>query len=897
MRRLSLECWVRDVADDPRGPEQEVDDEIAWHLERVADALRAQGYEDAAARAEARRRFGDVGRYRRRMIRFERGRRRMQTMERWVDGARRHLGFAVRSLVRSPGFTTAVVMTLGLGIGANATMFGILDRLFLATPAHVVDGAQVRTVYVRRAFLDRVNTGATLTLPDLDDLRSVAGIQAAAAWTKPSQETVTTPGGGTGRARVATAEPALFPLLGTPVRAGRTLVANDDVSGATPVALVSPGFAEGRLGGEDEVLGRTLRVAGTSFTVVGVVPPDFTGPGLQPVDVWLPLRVAAEAAGNGQCVESRGCWWVRGVVRLSAGEGAVERSTDAATAAHRAARADIPSYDPEAEIVLGPLQEARGPSASDESRVAAWLSGVALLVLLIACANVANLLLVRATRRRHELAVRSALGVGRGGLLAGLLVEAALLAGMGTAAALLVARAGGSLLRAVLIPEVYFPPAPPGRLLVFALLAAGVTLTLAALYPAAVASRTTPARVLRGAGSGARAGRVRRLLLVGQVALSAILLVGAALFLESFERAASLDLGWDRDAVLVASLEFEGERSPEERRRVYAHALERLRSNPAVAAASPTIAIPFWSSFAVPFEVEGRDSLPPLPTGGPYVNAVDAQYFETMGLQLERGRSFPQVALGATAPYEVVVNHTMAETYWPGADPLGRCVRIMGDDKPCTTVVGVVADHRRVGLEEEATGLYYLPMGHPALSSRPPQSLMVRTVGAPSDAAGSLQGVLADLDPAIRFARVEPLSDLVDPHLRSWRLGAVMLSIFGVLALVVAAVGLYGVLAFEVALRRRELGVRAALGAAMGDLVAMVLRDAVVLTASGVLVGGVLAAVAARKGAPLLFHVSPWQPRAYVVMALTMLATAVVAGSIPAWRSARVDPSQALRQD
>ncbi len=883
-----------------RDPAREVDEEITWHLDRVAAELMEQGWDSEAARAEARRRFGDVARHRSRMVRIEQGRRRMRTVQSMVDGTRRNVGFAVRSLARAPGFTLAVVLTLALGIGANATMFRILDRLFLASPSHVVDGEQVRNVYIRRSFLDEVHTGSSLTLPDVEDLDGVAGIEAAAAWTTPSEETVRV-GESTLRARISTAEPALFPLLGVNPRLGRIFTPDDDEAGATPVALVSPDFAEGRLGGEADVLGRSVQVGDVAFTVVGVVPPDFTGPGLGTVDLWLPLRRAAEASGDTFCAESRNCWWLRGVVRIAEGDGALERATTAATAAHRAGRAEMirRGYDPEAEILLGPLQEARGPTASDESQVAKWLSGVALLVLLIACANVANLLLVRATRRRHELAVRSALGIGRGGLLAGLLVEAGVLAILGTGAALLVSRFGGGLLRTTLIPDVHFPPASPTRLLAFAGVATGVTLVLAALYPAAVASRTAPARVLRSTGSAARSGRARRLLLVGQATLSAVLLVGAALFLRSFDRAATLDLGWDRDQVSVVALEFEGDRSADDRTAVYGRALERLRDHAAVASASPTFSVPFRSSFGVSFAVDGLDSLPFLPTGGPYINAVDGDYFATMGMEIERGRGFALVPLGAEAPAEVVVNRTMAELYWPGQDPLGKCVRIGDDDEAppvCTPVVGVVADHRRQDLEEEATGLYYVPMGHPDLST-PPQSLMVRTAGAPAAATGALRAALADVDPGIRFVQVQPIEDLVAPYLRSWRLGAVMLSIFGVLALVVAAVGLYGVLAFEVARRRRELGVRAALGAAMGDLVGMVLRDAVVLTTAGIVAGSLLAALLARQVAPLLFHVSPWQPEAYLVMAATLLGTAVLAGGLPAWRSSRVDPSEALRDE
>ncbi|MEK9507439.1 ABC transporter permease [Gemmatimonadota bacterium Y43] len=878
---------------DPRG---EVDEEIAWHLDRVTEELVGAGWTEEAARAEARRRFGDVDRYRRGMVRLERGVRRMRAVHGGFDAVRRHLGFAVRSLRRSPGYTLSVVLTLALGIGANATMLQILDRLFLASPSHVVDAERVRTMYVRRAFVDNVVVGRTQTLPDIHDLAEVPGIESVAAWTSPSEETLTLDGDGVLWAELAMAEPRLMPLLGTPIRSGRMLVDADDAADAPPVALVSETFAEARLGGTDAALGRTLTYGPTAFEIVGVLPGDFTGPGLSRADVWLPLRAGAMARGNVGCYDSRGCWWVWGVVRLAEGEGVLERATAAATTVHRQARADEPTYDPGAEVILAPLQAARGPRPSDESQVAMWLGAVAFIVLLIACANVANLMLVRAARRRHELAVRAALGVGRGGLLAGLLVETAVLAALGTGAALALAHFGGGLLQTVLIPNVYFPPTPWARLLTFALLATGLTLTLAALYPAAAASRTAPAKVLRSARSGGRSGGVRRALLVGQAALSAVLIVGAVLFLGSFRQADSLDLGWDRKEVALASLEFDGDYSVIERTEVHARALERLRASPAVVAASPTYSVPFRSSFAVDFDVPGLDSLPRLPTGGPYVNAVDADYFETMGIELERGRGLTAVRLGSVAPFEVVINRAMAEAYWPGEDPVGRCVHIGGEEEPCTTVVGIVADHRRSGLEEETTGLYYVAIGHPSLST-PPQSLMIRTTRAPDESTAALREALAGLDARVRFAHVQPLENLVSPYLQSWRLGAVMLTLFGALALAVAGVGLYGVLAYDVASRRRELGVRAALGAAMGELITMVLRDAVVLTTVGIVLGGGLAALAAPRIAPLLFQVSPYQPIAYAAMAVTLLGTAIVAGTLPAWRSARVDPSEVLREE
>jgi len=701
-----------------------------------------------------------------------------------------------------------------------------------------------------------------------------------------------------------------FPLLGVRAERGRFFGEEDDRVDAPGTAVVSHEYWRAALGADPGVLGRTLEITGEPYTIVGVAPPGFTGVDLAPVDVWLPLLAAGVRLSGCGWVDSRRWYCMSAVVRIAPGAD-VAAARDEATAllvngrrqgiqaGEYAAKEDM--YPGDARVALDPLIAARGPEASAESKVARWLGGVSVVVLLIACANVANLLLARGTRRRREIAVRLALGVGRTRLVGVIVVESLALALLGAVAAVALAHWGGDVVRRALLPGVLFPdPAFGGRALLFTLGAAVVAGLFAGVVPALQATRAVLAGDLSmGAGTtSGRRSRTRALLTVAQAGLSVVLLVGAGLFVRSVSAVRSLDLGLDVDRLLIATLEFRtrgsgflGMEDPE-RNEVYASAMERLRGSPDVEAVAGTSS-PFQWGTGARLRVPGRDSLPRLPGGGPYVQDVTPSYLTTVGLRVLRGRDLSP-SDGPGAERVALISETMSRTLWPDEEPLGQCL-LVGDTEECTTVVGVVEDASRGQIREDPYMTYYLPLAQ--REGRTLQGLYIRTTGDPERTAAALAPVLRGMDPRVRFATVRSLREQIDPQTRSWTLGATMFSVFGLLALLVAAVGLYGVLAFDVAQRTRELGIRTALGAERTRLLRSVVLDGVRLALVGVALGlGVALAAAPRVGA-LLFEVSPRDPVVLSVVATTLVAVALLAALVPALRATRVDPVTALRTE
>jgi len=550
--------------------------------------------------------------------------------------------------------------------------------------------------------------------------------------------------------------------------------------------------------------------------------------------------------------------------------------------------------------MLAPLTEAAGPEPSDESRVARWLAGMSTIVLLIACANVANLMLARGARRRRETNVRLALGAGRRRLVGGAVAESVILALLGGALALALARWGGGLVRSTLLPGVSFPDAAINRYVL--LFTAGASV-LAGLPPALAAARHDVGRGMASdsRGNSAARSRVRSVLTVTQAALSVVLLVGAGLFVRSLGELRSLDLGLDTDRLLVADFEFvEFDPDPSVRAEAYERAMQRVAALPEVESVAAT-ASPFGMSRALGLRVPGLDSIPRLSGGGPYIFSVTPGYFETAGLTITAGRAIDERD-GPDATPVVVVSETMARALWPGEDPMGRCVLVGSDQARCTSVVGVVEDAARNGYRDRPYMAYYLSMPQVdalqlerALGA--PSGIYVRSHGPASDAESAVTASLRAMPPQVRWVRVQTLQERLDPQARSWTLGATMFSVFGLLALALAAVGLYSVLAFDVAQRTCELGIRSALGAERARLLRSVLYQGGRLAVLGVAVGLAVAYVAAPRVQDLLFQVSPRDPRVLGAVALTLLAVSLAASLIPGLRATRVDPVAALRAD
>ena len=879
--------------------DREVERELAHHFEATVEELMARGRSASEARIEAGRRFGDERRYRRELRRLARGRDRRERAGWRLGAGGRAVADALRGIARAPGLSLAVVLVIGLGVGVNATMFGMLDRLFLRAPEHVEAADEVRRLFVtRRGSNGDIFTARYHTYPDYRDWKDLEAFSSVAAFSNRSLTVGQGEEAGSRPVTLATHE--LLSLLGARTALGRWFSAEDDAFGAEKVAVLGHSFWRGRFGGDEGVLGRAVDVGGASYTVVGVAPPGFTGVGLEPVDVWLPFHAAGEVEEGGrEWVESRGWYWFEVVGRLAPGV-PPEAANEAATVAHRRGRSEQESYDAEARVTAEPLLLARTSLASEEARVVPWLTGVAAMVLLLTCANVANLLLARGVQRRRDAAVRLALGAGRGRLIGAGVLEAVLLALMGGAAAWLLAILAGDLLRAFLLPDVgWTEGGDRGRILLFSAALAAIAGLLAGIVPAVRGTRPELVTAdLKGGGRGSTRGRsrLRGGLTVFQAAVSVVLLVGTGLFMLSLRNARDVDLGFEPDRVLAVRLQPAGPYpGGEEMTRLYREARDAVRGLAGVESASILTSTPFRSSRGIgdDLRVPGLDSLPRTRAGGAYIHAVSGDYTETMGVNVVRGRGITEGDDAATAPPVALVNRTMAGLVWPGADPLGQCLILR--DGPCTTVVGVVEDARRFALEEDEAMQYYIPLAHMPYPW-PPSHLMIRTP-RPAALAGPVQRTLRDALPSVRLVTTEPYAQSIAPEYRAWRLGTTLFGAFGGLALLVAALGLYSVLAFDVSQRRVELGVRGALGADRTRLVRMVLRDGLRLTLLGVAAGLVVAVIAARWVEPLLFHVPPRPPALLTGVAVAMLAVAALASGIPALRAARVPPAEALQPE
>lgn len=885
--------------------DHEIDEEIGHHLQQAVRDYVRRGLDEEEALARARARFGDMRAYREALRTIDDGRTAMKERSQWIDGLLRALAFAWRGIRRSPAFTASVISILALGIGANAVMFGVVDRLLLSPPQHVVDADRLRLLHVRRiGFNGDVYLASTIAYPDYRDFTRVGSFEGAAAYTDAHEMTVGR-GPGASPARVAAATPTLYPLLGVEPYRGRFFTEDEDRIDATPTAILSHEYWERELGSAPDAIGTTMDVGRGTYTVIGVAPPGFTGAQLEPVDIWLPLSLAESIESGTQCFDSRGCYWLKAVARLAPGA-TVEAAQAEATAAHRAGRAEMIAegeYDAGAEVLVSPIIAARGPRASDESRVARWLAGVSLVVLLIACFNVANLLLARAVRRRRETAVRLTLGVGRRRLMIDVVTEGLVLAGLAALAAVAVARFLGDAVHQSLLPNVAFTDhGLNGRLLGFTVAATLLVGLVTGLVPAVQSLRTELGDALRAGGRGVADGRSRMRvgLLVGQAALSVVLLVGAGLFVRSLHHAQQLDLGFDAGRIAVVSLEWNETLPGEERARIYEDVRRRIRRLPDVRAAALTYTVPFRSSVGIGQpRVPGLDSIPRHHNGGPYINKVGPEYFEAMGLTIVQGRAIDERDDADGAPPVAIVSESMADAIWPNTSPLGQCM-ILGDgpESPCTEVIGVVENSRRQELvEDDPHFLYYVNQGHPDVLG-PPQALMVGVVGA--DPRGSLERIRREARAAssqIRFVNADAMADYIAPQMRSWKLGASMFTVFGLLALVVAAWGLYSTLAFDVALRTHEIGIRSALGADRSRIVRMILRRALLLVGAGVTIGLLTAAAAADFIEPLLFREPGRDPLIYAVVAATLMVVAAFAGSVPASRATRVDAREALQAD
>jgi predicted permease len=550
--------------------------------------------------------------------------------------------------------------------------------------------------------------------------------------------------------------------------------------------------------------------------------------------------------------------------------------------------------------VLAPVQTDRGPLARPEARVAVWVGGVAAVVFLIACANVANLLLVRTVVRRREIAMRLALGASIARLTRQLFIESTLLASAGAVGSVLFATG-----LAAFVSARFLSPDRPAML---PLTARSVAITLLTTLVAAIAVSAAPAAQARRTDltqpiatggrtidSGSR--RTRTGLLVAQVSLSVLLLVGAGLFVRSLQQARGVHLGYDVEPVIVVTEHRRGDqRSPgdawiEVERRL-ADAAMHL---PGVVAASPVTTVPFWGYEGHPLSTDEASEDDVDAVGTFYLQAGTPDYFRTLGTRVIRGRGFNR-SDNTAAPRVVVVSSAMARALWPGRDAIGRCLYIrLGPDRPaCATIVGVAEDVRARSLDGSSEFVYYVPLEQ---FPGPTGVLLVRVAGSGADFVESVRRGLQPVMPADAYVTALPFEDMVAPTRRSWQLGATMFVAFGLLALIVAAVGLYSVVAYGIAQRTREIAVRVALGAAPADVLRLIVGGGLRAVVVSILIGGITAAIAARVAGSMLFHVSPADPVVYAGVGVVMLIVATAAMYLPARGAAGMGPHEALRGD
>ena len=823
-----------------------------------------------------------------------------------IDAFLQDLRYAFRGLRSKPGFTAAVIVTLGLGIGANAAMFGIIDRMLFRPPPMMIDPETAHRVYVTQTFRGTERTGGVSMYARFTDLSK---------WTKSFSSTagftINDVAVGVGEAaremKVASVSASFFGFFDAPPQIGRYFTAaEDEPPSGQPVAVISDATWQAHYGGRSDAIGSKVQLGPLQYTIIGVAPKGFVGLWHgQPPAYFVPItsRAASQGFGGKTPWWKTYTWgWMSMMARRKPGvsiETANADLTNAMRQSYEAHLLESPRMPPitiaRPRAMAGSILAERGPNTTPFAKVAKWVSGVAVIVLIVACANVANLLLARAIRRRREIAVRLALGVSRGRLLSQLLTESLLLALLGGVAAVVIAQFGGAALRAGLMPQnVATSTFSDPRTLMFTGIAALLVGVLTGLAPVLQARRANLTGDLK---SGSREGtlyrsRARITLLVLQGALSVILLVGAGLFVRSLSNVQSLRLGYDLDPVALVSMNMRGVKLDSAETVALRYRLrERAANIPGVESASLQTSMPFWSNWSINLFVEGIDTVSRL--GQFNLNAVSPEHFKTFGTRIVRGRGFTE-ADNANALRAMIVSENMAKVLWPQRDAIGQCIKMNADTMPCTYVVGVAENITSNSLTENTGLYYYIPT-----AQFQPQSggLFVRTRGLASERTEAIRRELQKEMPGASYVNITPITEILGSQKTSWKLGATMFAAFGILALALAAIGMYSVIAYNVAQRTHEMGVRVALGAQGRDLARLVVGEGMKLGAVGIVIGAAIALWAGKWVKPLLFNQSPRDPGIFGIVTITLLVVAVVACWMPARRASRVDPSVALRSD
>ena len=818
------------------------------------------------------------------------------------------LRYGVRLLFKSPGVTLVAIFSLALGIGANTAIFSLVDKTLLrALPVEEPE----RLVTLARYFKQNDAFDSYFSYPAFAEYRERNRVFEELACYSHMPLSLSD-GNESQRIEGMIVSGNYFKALRVSPAPGRGFLPEEDQTpGAHPVAVLSHGLWQRRFGADPKVVGRTINLNGHAFTVVGVAPPEFTGTrrGFEP-DIYVPMMMLAEMIpSQGRGLADSDTKWLLVFGRLNhgvTGEQAEteidmlgvnrEKSENEALARAQNITPNTNSVWP--RYVLEDGSQGHTSLVTDLRFPLKMLMAIVALVLLIACANVANLLLARAGARQKEIAIRLALGSGRGRLIRQLLTESALLSVCGGAVGLMLAEAINQML-------VFFTPPNnnvslsldgnlDARVLAFTLILSVLTGLVSGLAPALGASRPNLITAMKDetlAVGNIRRLSLRNLLVVAQVALSFVVLVGAGLCIRSLQKQQAIDAGFESSRVLLMSLDVSLNGYDEARgQQFYRQLMERVKSLPGVESASLALVVMLSDNkFNWTARIDGYEPQPGENMTFRY-NIIGPEYFQTMGIPLSRGRDFNDQDTAAGQGV-VIINEALANRYWPDQDPIGKRLGLGGKGR---VIVGVVKDSKYASLTEETKRSMYLPV---AQNYRPGLTLHLRSDADPRSMIAAVRHETQAIDSALPVFNIKTLEEQKSRSLYTARMAVWLLSIFGLLALLLAGIGLYGVMAYAVNRRTREIGIRMALGASSRDVLRLVIGEGALLIVAGLVIGLGGAMAATRLVSSFLYGVSATDPVTFVVIAMLLMAVALAANYLPARRATRVDPMVALRYE
>jgi putative ABC transport system permease protein len=806
-----------------------------------------------------------------------------------MENVWRDIQYGARMLKKSKGFTAIAVLTLALGIGANTAVFSVVNAVLLKPLPY---GNPDRLVFMTE-WSEQV-PNMSFSVANFKDVRDQNRVFDAIFGSNSTSLILTGSGGEAERMNIRQVTSGMFDTLQKTPLVGRAFTADEDKPGASRVLLLGEGFWERRFARDPGVVGRSLTLSGESFTVIGVMPGSFHG-SWKTADAFAPLLFLEDKIGGENQRGNHPGIYVIG--RMKPGVTVEQARTDVKALAKRLTE-EHPMSNARQSMTVEPMIDAVAGSLKPALML---LLGAVVLVLLIACANVANLLLSRAADRQREMALRMAVGCNRGQVIRQLLTESVLLSSIGGLVGIGLGYAGVRGLVASLPSNV--PRADEigvdGSVLLFTAVVAVLTGLVFGMAPAWKVSGTDMNDTLKENGRGtATPGqhRLRNTLVVAEISLALILLVGAGLLLRSFFRVIEADTGLQSKGVLVASIPMPDTRfpKPEDRAALVDRLIEKIQGAPGVASAALTS--PLLGGNQSSFNVEGRPEPPPGQRPSADTTRVTPEYFKAMGIRVLEGRSI-QASDREGTPRVCMIDETFAKAHWPGESAIGKRVKfgsVSDESSPWMEVVGITAHVKNYGVDQPSRVELYMP-----LAQRPPTNatIVLKTSGDPASLTAGLREAVKAVDPDLPLFAVRTLDEVIASQTAQRRLAVVLISVFSAVALLLAAIGIYGVMSYAVTLRTQEIGIRMALGAEREDISKMVLRFGVKMSALGVGLGLVAAFGLAQLMAGLLFQTSATDPPTFSIVPILLMMVAVVACYVPARRATRVDPLVALRAE